>query len=234
MSAEFAIVPAGDASLVVEFEERIDTKVASRVVLLAERVRLASLPGILDIVPTFRSLAVHFDPLRADTGHVVRVLTALASEHTPEADGTDTPMRVPVCYGGAFGPDLEHVAACAGLDAATVVSLHTAIVYRVFMLGFAPGFAYLGPLDDRIAVPRRPTPRTRVLAGSVAIAGKQTGVYPLDSPGGWQVIGRTPLRPFDLARAEPFLFKAGNRVEFYAVDREEYDGTSVHSSRVQT
>lgn len=233
MTAEFCIVRAGDASLVVEFEERIDPVVVSRVASLARRIHAASVQGVLDVVPTFRSVAVHFDPLRTDVGHVADVLAALASESTPEPAQSDAPIRVPVCYGGTFGPDLAGVAACAGLDEATVIALHTAIIYRVFMLGFAPGFAYLGTLDKRIAVPRRATPRTRVAAGSVAIAGPHTGVYPLDLPGGWQVIGRTPLRPFDMTHADPFLFKPGNRVEFHAVDPGEYERTEIRHRRIQ-
>ena len=132
-------------------------------------------------------------------------------------------LRIPVCYGAELGPDLAGVAAFAHLDEDAVVRAHTAVTYRVFMLGFVPGFAYLGIVDERISMPRHATPRLRVPAGSVAIAGVQTGIYPMETPGGWQVIGRTPIRPFDPDRAEPFLMKAGDAVQFYAIARDEFD-----------
>ena len=133
------------------------------------------------------------------------------------------PVRIPVCYGGDLGPDLPGVAAFAGMREAEVVRVHTGTVYRVFLLGFVPGFAYLGIVDRRIAMPRHTTPRVRVPLGSVGIAGVQTGVYPAETPGGWQVIGRTPLQPFDPARDDPFLMKAGDAVQFYPIARDEYD-----------
>jgi inhibitor of KinA len=132
-------------------------------------------------------------------------------------------IRIPVCYGGEFGPDLPAVAVFAGLAEHEVVQLHAAATYRVFMLGFVPGFAYLGMVDPRLSMPRRATPRVRVPAGSVGVAGIQTGVYPAETPGGWQLIGRTPVKPFDPTSMEPFLMKAGDAVEFYPIDRAEYD-----------
>ena len=132
-------------------------------------------------------------------------------------------MRIPVCYGGDLGPDLEEVASFAGMAEADVIRVHAGGTYRVFMLGFVPGFAYLGIVDQRIAMSRHATPRVRVPAGSVGIAGVQTGVYPAETPGGWQLIGRTPLKPFDPSRDEPFLLKAGDAVQFHPIDRAEYD-----------
>jgi inhibitor of KinA len=141
----------------------------------------------------------------------------------PPVTASRAPVRVPICYGGDLGPDLAAVASFAGLEEADVVRAHVAKTYRVFMLGFVPGFAYLGTVDERIAMPRRSTPRVRVPLGSVGIAGMQTGIYPAETPGGWQLIGRTPVKPFDPSRAEPFLMKAGDSVQFYAIDRGEYD-----------
>ena len=129
-----------------------------------------------------------------------------------------------MCYGGELGPDLAGVASFAGLTETAVVDVHAGGSYRVFMLGFVPGFAYLGIVDTRIAMPRRATPRVRVPVGSVGIAGAQTGVYPSETPGGWQLIGRTPVKPFDPARDEPFLLKAGDTVQFYPIERAEFDG----------
>jgi KipI family sensor histidine kinase inhibitor len=127
-----------------------------------------------------------------------------------------------VCYAGEFGPDLAAVAAFAAVSETEAVRLHTARTYRVFMLGFMPGFAYMGTVDARIAAPRLPAPRIRVPAGSVGIAGVQTGIYPASTPGGWRIVGRTPLKPFDLSRQEPVLFKSGDAVQFYAIDPGEY------------
>jgi inhibitor of KinA len=132
-------------------------------------------------------------------------------------------VEIPVCYGGDLGPDLGGIAEWAGLTVEDVIRAHAAVPYRVYMLGFLPGFAYLGAVDPRIAMPRRTTPRLRVPAGSVAIAGPQTGVYPADAPGGWHLIGRTPLTMFDVARTHPSLLAPGDRVEFRAVDRDAYE-----------
>jgi inhibitor of KinA len=219
----FRVVEAGDSALVVEFEERIDPAVNARVVALADRLRVEPVAGVRDVVPAFRSVAVYFDPLRTSYDALVaRLEQEAAARDLPVRPQLDA-IRVPVCYGGEFGPDLADVARFAGMTESAVVDLHTAPTYFVFMLGFAPGMAYLGVVDGRIAAPRRETPRVRVPQGSVGIAGEQTGIYPVDTPGGWQIIGRTPLRPFDLTRAAPFLMTAGDRVSFFAVDRAEFD-----------
>ncbi|MEP7310093.1 MAG: 5-oxoprolinase subunit PxpB, partial [Acidobacteriota bacterium] len=137
-----------------------------------------------------------------------------------------TPIRVPVCYGGDFGPDLESVAHRAKMSTEQVVAVHSGEVYRVFMLGFLPGFAYMGLVDPRIAAPRHSTPRLSVSKGSVGIAGRQTGIYPADTPGGWQILGRTSVRPFDITRSPVFAFKAGDSVQFVPVTRDEYELTA--------
>jgi inhibitor of KinA len=133
------------------------------------------------------------------------------------------PVRIPVRYGEELGPDLEQVAAFGRMSQSDAIAFHAKPIYRVFMLGFVPGFAYLGIVDSRIAMPRRTTPRVRVPAGSVGIAGVQTGIYPAETPGGWHLIGRTPLKPFDALRPEPFLMKAGDSVQFYPIDRAEFE-----------
>ena len=219
----YRIVTAGDSAIVVEFEERIDPAVNARTIAFAEAVQAAGLPGIRDVVPTYRSTAIYFDPLRTDAAAMMAAVEREASKPAPTLAPAVAPVRIPVCYGGDLGPDLGDVAAFARTGADEVVRLHTAATYRVFMLGFVPGFAYLGVVDDRIAMARRSTPRVRVPAGSVGIAGVQTGIYPAETPGGWQLIGRTPLKPFDPARATPFLMKAGDAVEFYPIERTEYD-----------
>lgn len=217
------VVQAGDASVVVELEARIDPVVNGRAIALAQAIRLAAVPGVRDIVPTYRSVAVYFDPLRTNYAELIGRLHVEAKRCEDAAIEDRPPIAVPVCYGGELGPDLPAVAAFAGLSADQVVAIHSGSTYRVFMLGFLPGFAYMGVVDPWIAAPRHATPRVRVPAGSVGIAGPQTGVYPAETPGGWQLIGRTPLKPFDLGRPAPCLFAAGDAVRFVPIDRSEFD-----------
>jgi KipI family sensor histidine kinase inhibitor len=220
MTDDFQIVPAGDAVLIVQFAERVDPVINARAIALAERLRTLMSAGILDVVPTFRSVAVYFDPLRTDHDRLVAELQRLASTELPVDAQPREAIQVPVEYGGTCGPDLADVARFAKMSEDEVVRLHTGVTYRVFMLGFVPGFAYMGTVDQRIAAPRRQTPRTTVPMGSVGIAGVQTGIYPSELPGGWQLIGRTAIKPFDLSRNEPSLFKPGDTVRFVAVDRQ--------------
>jgi UDP-N-acetylmuramate dehydrogenase len=206
---------AGDSALLVELEPVIDPGVNARAVAIANALRREPLPGVRDIVSTYRSVAVFFDPLRTDLGAVTAAIHR-ASDAGPRA-WDRPPIDVPVVYGGDSGPDLEDVAAFGGCAARDVIERHTSPMYRVFMVGFLPGFAYMGTVDDAIAAPRRATPRLRVPAGSVGIAGKQTGIYPCDSPGGWQIIGHANVEVFDASRTPPALFAPGDRVRFIAV-----------------
>jgi len=217
MSLPFRLVPVGDWAVAVEFEERIDAVVNARAIAVAEALGALGLPGVREIVPTFRSVTVYFDPLQTRYDELTRALVALASADAPAPPVDRPPVQIPVRYGGACGPDLADVARFASVSEQEVVWRHAARTYRVFMLGFVPGFAYLGLVDAAIAMPRRCTPRPSVPAGSVAIAGQQTGVYPSETPGGWHIIGRTDVRPFDLSRPDPFLLKAGDTVRFQAV-----------------
>ena len=222
MTDDYSIVPAGDAVLLVAFAARLDAAINARVVWMADALRRLRWPGVRDVVPAYHSLAVYFDPLRTDIERLAPQLERLAvqSRETPVPDVTV--REVPVCYGGIYGPDLDAIAESTGLAAETIIARHAAPEYRVFMVGFMPGFAYLGPVDPSIAVPRRATPRIRVPVGSVGIAGQQTGIYPSETPGGWMLIGRTPLRPFQPGRDEPFALKPGDAVRFVAIDADEY------------
>ena len=203
MSSHYRIVPAGESVLIIEFEERIDPAVNATTIACAESIQAAAVAGVRDVVPTYRSVAIYFDPLRTDTDALLERITHEAESAGPGALVAREPLRIPVCYGGDLGPDLPQVAAFAKMSADEVVQRHAGATYRVFMLGFVPGFAYLGMVDPDIAMPRRATPRVRVPMGSVGIAGVQTGIYPAETPGGWQLIGQTPLRPFDPRRADP-------------------------------
>ncbi|HVC20690.1 MAG TPA: 5-oxoprolinase subunit PxpB [Vicinamibacterales bacterium] len=216
------IVGAGDSTLIVEFEARVSPAVNARALAVARAIAAAGFAGVRDIVPTYCSVAVSFDPLRTDVTALGAALEEAAARPAPRGRRTPAPIEIPVCYGGTFGPDLPEVARRAGCPEEEVVRLHTARVYRVYMLGFVPGFAYLGRVDDRIAVPRHATPRVRVPARSVGIAGFQTGIYPTETPGGWQLIGRTPLEPFDLGRAQPCLLQAGDAVRFVPISAGEF------------
>jgi KipI family sensor histidine kinase inhibitor len=215
-------VAAGDSALVIEFEERIDEAVNERAIALAAAIQQAAVRGVRDIVPTYRAVAIYFDPLRTAYDQLTARIHDELTHPSAEATTSRAPVRIPVCYGGDLGPDLGDVAAFAGVSEAEVIRRHAAAIYRVFMLGFVAGFAYMGTVDASIAAPRRATPRVRVPLGSVGIAGVQTGVYPAETPGGWQIIGRTPVKPFDAARAEPFLMQAGDHVLFYAITTEEF------------
>jgi KipI family sensor histidine kinase inhibitor len=203
---------AGDSALLLELDEVINVSVNAQAIAIAAAMRRAGLPGIRDVVSTYRSVAVHFDPLGIDVEKVRATLTRSAD--TPPAISEGKTVVIPVQYGGEMGPDLGKVAAFAGVGPDEVVTRHTAARYRVFMLGFLPGFAYMGTVDESIAMPRHATPRLKVPAGSVGIAGRQTGVYPRDSPGGWQLIGRTPVALFNSQRVPAALVAPGDTVRF--------------------
>jgi inhibitor of KinA len=216
---------AGEQGLVVEFANVISPQVNARVRRLAGKISQSRVEGVIELVPTYRSLLVYFDPLRLARSDLSRMVEGiLAGEEEADKGGTDTVrvIRVPVCYGGEFGPDLDHVAQHNGLSVDEVVAIHTSRPYLVYMLGFTPGFAYLGGMSPKIATPRLEKPRTKIPAGSVGIADQQTGLYPIESPGGWRLVGRTPLKPFSPGSADPFLFAAGDYLQFEPISAEEF------------
>jgi KipI family sensor histidine kinase inhibitor len=207
----------GDAALTLELGETIDDTVSARVRAVDEALRARPFPGFIESVPTHRSLLVVFDPDRASLGDASRAVLSLRVDRRAATEGR---LHVlPTLYGGDAGPDLESVAARTGLSAAAVIARHTSVEYTARMLGFVPGFAYLGPLPAELEMPRLATPRTRVPAGSVAIAGRQTAVYPAATPGGWNLIGRSTTRLFDPFALRPSRIEAGDRVRFEAVAR---------------
>jgi KipI family sensor histidine kinase inhibitor len=224
---------AGDSALLLELEGGIDPAVNTTVIAIATVVRESGIAGVRAVVPTYRSVAVFFDPLIADAALVAQVLREAQAAGTSHVRSTPNRIEAPVVYGGEHGPDLEHVAARAGISVQDVIERHASREYRVYMLGFLPGFAYLGLVDESIAAPRRSEPRVRVPAGSVGIAGRQTGIYPAESPGGWQLIGRTPIEVFDPARIPASICAPGDLVRFRPVSaRDLENGFARPRSRV--
>ncbi len=223
MSAMDAIrfLPCGDSAVTVEFGNRIDDQLNGAVHAFASAVEALGHPAIREVVPTYRSATVHYLPHLLEYAALVQLLRPL-TETQGGAGPFGAPVEIPVLYGGPWGPDLEEVAAHCGMTPEQVIAAHSAPCYRIYMLGFTPGFPYLGGMDPRLATPRRKEPRIRIPAGSVGIAGSQTGVYPIESPGGWQLIGRTPLRLFDLGSDPPILLQAGRSIRFVPIDEPTY------------
>jgi inhibitor of KinA len=216
------MVPLGDQAVLVEFGERISPEVHRDVLTFCRALEEAGLPGVSEWVPAYASVAVFYDPNVIGFAELAEKLDTLAGK----GGGEEEPRRVvtiPVVYGGEWGPDLEEVARLCGLSVIDVIRIHSEPLYRVYMLGFVPGFAYLGGMDERIAVPRLAVPRAKIPSGSVGIAGGQTGVYPLETPGGWRLIGRTPLSLFVPERNPPALLRAGDWVRFLPIAPEEWD-----------
>ena len=224
MENSIQFVPVGDCGVLAVCGDAINEAVNARVMALDRAVQDARLPGVTETVPTYAALLVCYDPLQTDPDTLTPALQRLAGELTrvqnPAAAGRL--VEVPVCYGGAYGPDLAFVARHAGMTEQQVIAAHCGRDYRIFMLGFLPGFPYLGGLDERLFCPRLQTPRTRIPAGSVGIGGEQTGIYPLDSPGGWQLIGRTPLRLFTPASGGQLPYAAGARIRFVPITPEQF------------
>jgi KipI family sensor histidine kinase inhibitor len=214
---------AGDSALLLQLDEAIDASVNARAIAIASAVRRAALSGVRDVVSTYRSVAVYFDPLAVDVETVRETLKRSAD--APVAGSSGKTVVIPVQYGGEMGPDLRDVASFAHMSPDEVVTRHAGTDYRVFMLGFLPGFAYLGSVDEAMAMPRHATPRLRVPAGSVGIAGHQTGIYPRESPGGWRIIGRTAVTLFDSHRSPSALLAPGDKVRFVS-DRIRTDVVS--------
>jgi KipI family sensor histidine kinase inhibitor len=216
-------LPAGDAALTVEFGNRIAIPLNRKVRALGVALEQAAVPGVVEVVPTYRSLTIYYDPLTLSLSDlrpkVEELLERLEAVPLPEP----RLVTIPAVYGGEFGPDLPFVAGHCGLTEEAVIRLHTRPTYHVYMLGFTAGYAYLGGMPKRLTTPRLPSPRLRVPAGSVGIGGNQTGVYPVESPGGWRLIGRTPLTLFDPAWEVPVLIRPGDRVKFVRITPDEFE-----------
>ena len=209
------IRPCGDSMLLVELEPVIDPVINERAILLASRIRERKARGVRDIAPGYSTLGIHYDPLQTDLAALEQAIEQeFAGLGSLDTIADRAVIEIPVNYGGEYGPDLDAVATFAGCSVDEVIKRHSSRTYRVYMLGFVPGFAYMGRVDPSLAAPRHRVPRERVPAGSVGIAGLQTGVYPVESPGGWQLIGHTTTMMFDANRDQPSLLSAGDLVRF--------------------
>ena len=213
-------LPAGDQALVVELGDAIGPEINRRVHSLMSAVQEAEVPGVRDLVPTYRSLLVYYDPLTASDDEVRGRVERLEASLDDRPPINPRVIQLPTLYGGEYGPDLGFVAEHAGMAVDDVIQVHSGTDYLVHMMGFSPGFPYLGGLHEGLATPRLATPRTAIPAGSVGIAENQTGVYPVATPGGWRLIGRTPLDLFDAGREPPALIGAGDYVRFVPLEGE--------------
>ncbi len=208
------LLAMGNSALLVKFGDEIDPAINQRVHELDALLRAHRIAGVIETVPAYATLLIHYDPLLLTYAQASEWVNIELGKVKSAVHSKSRRIEVPVQYGGEYGPDLDFVASLHHISTQEVVSLHTGREYTVYMMGFTPGFAYMGKLDDTLATPRLETPRIRVATGSVGIAGLQTGIYPIDSPGGWRLIGRTSLPLFDLASDTPFLFSPGDTVQF--------------------
>jgi inhibitor of KinA len=212
----------GDRGLLLEFGDEVSPEVNERVRRMAAGIQTAGIEGMMEQVPTYRSLLILYHPLIISLEQLRKKLELIGEglERTPFPEPRLT--RIPAVYGGSFGPDLDEVAEIHRISPDEVIRLHCSKPYLIYMIGFTPGFPYMGELPEMLVTPRLKTPRLSVPAGSVAIAQKQTGIYPVESPGGWRIIGRTPLILFSPGKEPPVLLQAGNLVQFYPISEEEY------------
>ena len=212
----------GDSALNIEFGNEISEEINKKIRAASALIENREISGISEVVPTYRSLMIHYDPLIIEYEELISILKGIEENiknvelYSPEI------IEIPVLYGGQYGPDIENVVMHNKLTVEEVIKIHTSAEYLIYMLGFTPGFPYLGGMDKRIATPRLHSPRTKIPAGSVGIAGEQTGIYPVQSPGGWQLIGSTPIELFNPDSENPILLKSGNHIVFKSIDEEEY------------
>ena len=217
------ISPVGDRAISIDFGQVIDPTINRHIRQTIERIKELQLEGIIELVPTYCALLVEYDAMLYSYSEICKIIEPTLEEGmTNTTNELVTVVEVPTVYGGEFGPDLSFVASHNHLSEDEVISIHSGTDYLVYMLGFIPGFTYLGGMDSRIATPRLSSPRTLIPAGSVGIAGEQTGTYPSDSPGGWQIIGRTPVTMYDISKAQAALLKAGDYVRYVPIDESEF------------
>lgn len=213
---------SGDSALVIEFGNNISKEIHNKVRAMKIAIESNKVDGIIEITPTYRSLMIHYNPLEVGYSKLVESIKSIENRLSEIEIPIPKVIEIPVLYGGEFGPDIKNVATHNGISVEEVIRIHTSKEYLIYMLGFTPGFPYLGGMDNKIATPRLKIPRTKISSGSVGIAGSQTGIYPVDSPGGWQIIGRTPLKLYDGNSEKPILLNSGDYLKFVQIKEENY------------
>jgi len=219
---EFKLKTAGDSGILLVFGDEISPEINGRISAFTKIIKAKEIEGVIDMIPTFCSLLVNYNPRIINYDKISQTLLQLADTEVNENETETIIVEIPVFYGSEFGPDMETVMKNANMTKEEVISLHSSQDYLIYMLGFLPGFTYLGGLDDRLHTPRLANPRLKIPAGSVGIGGSQTGIYPLESPGGWQLIGITPVKTYNPMANPPILFEAGQYIRFVPISQDEY------------
>lgn len=231
ISHGLTISPLGDAAIILNFENKIDKTLNREVLYIFHKLKILALPFVKDIVPAYSSLVIFYDLLIMKNKNPVNKssleifteqIKKLMEEDMEISSLRSRKIKIPVCYAEKYALDINEISKEKKLPVDEIIRLHTAKKYRVYMIGFLPGFAYMGEVDEQIAIPRKAQPRTKVEAGSVGIAGMQTGIYPLNSPGGWQIIGKTPVKLFNKEKDDPVLLQPGDEIEFYSITKDEF------------
>jgi len=215
--------PVGDKGILIHFEQKISPDISAQIRQLMSKLDELKNPAVIEVLPAYATLCVIYDPLIMDYEGCKNLLSSLLEDKQSGESVSAKVFEIPVLYSKETGPDLEFVSEHSGLKIDEIISIHTASEYLIYMLGFAPGFPYLGGMDERIAAPRLKVPRQKIIPGSVGIAGSQTGMYPIESPGGWQLIGRTPVTLYDPHRNPPVYYNAGDYVKYKAIDEAEFN-----------
>ena len=219
---DLRFLPCGDSAMTVEFSGEMNESTNRQIRFVAAALEQKCVRGILECVPTFCSLTVYFDPLVISARRVQKTVSRIMAGYREDAGEARRIFVIPVCYEGEYAPDMEDVCKLTGLTREEVISIHAGTDYLIYMLGFLPGFPYLGGMDKRIEAPRLDSPRTAIPVGAVGIGGKQTGIYPLASPGGWRLIGRTPVKVYDPEREAPIVYRAGDYIRFCPITQAEF------------
>ena len=222
MYIDIKFIPAGDKSVVMEFGNSIKPEINAKIRNMVMAIDKSRITGISEIVPTYRSILIIYNPLLIEYYDLIESLKEIANNLGEETNSEARIVELPTVYGGEYGPDIEFVAEHNNITVDEVIKIHSSTDYLLYMLGFTPGFGYLGGMSKDIETPRLQVPRTKIPAGSTGIAGSQTGIYPIDSPGGWQLIGRTPVKLYNPLGTPPILLNAGDYVRFVPISEEEY------------